>query len=147
MLAQEELISWGAALGVSVPVGLLMVVAGLAVIVVAVRTADGRLARGRAAGIRTAETMASDEAWLAAHQAAERGTKLGGVLFIIAGLAPFVLGLPLVAAGSGGPESFMTWWAVLLMLGTCAAVAAVLFAAVAGHRSARAVNSAESTQI
>lgn len=142
MLAQEESISWSAALGVAVPVGILMVVAGLAVIVVAVRTSDGRLSRGRAAGIRTAETMASDDAWRAAHQASERGTKIGGVLFVLAGVAPLVLGLPLVAVGSGGPESFMTWWAVLLMLGTCAAVLAVLIAAVAGHRAARAVNAA-----
>lgn len=144
MLAQEDSISWGAALGVAVPVGLLMVAAGLAVIIVAVRTVDGRLSRGRAAGIRTTETMASDEAWLAAHQAGERGTKLGGVLFIVAGVAPFVLGLPLVAAGSGGADSFMTWWAVLLLLGTCAAMLAVLGAAIAGHRAARAVNAAGS---
>lgn len=147
MFAQEESISWGAALGVAVPVGMLMVIAGLAVITVAVRTADGRLGRGRAAGIRTAATMASDEAWLAAHQKGERGTKLGGVLFILAGLAPLVFGLPLVAAGSGGAESFMTWWAVLLMGGTCAAMLAVLVAAVAGHRAARAVTEASSTHV
>jgi len=42
--------------------------------------ATGRLRRNRSAGIRTRDTLASEEAWLAAHVRARRAHTLAGIL-------------------------------------------------------------------
>lgn len=51
---------------------------GVALIWMARATASGRLGRNQLAGIRLPATMASDEAWLVAHQAARRPTERAG---------------------------------------------------------------------
>lgn len=65
---------------------LTMVGAGGAVIWAARAAASGRLKRNFIAGIRTRSTLASDEAWLAAHQAARSLTELGGWSSIATGV-------------------------------------------------------------
>ncbi|QOR69578.1 SdpI family protein [Ruania alkalisoli] len=65
--------------------GVLVVAAGLLLVVVARRAAQGRIRRNPIAGIRTAATMASDEAWLAAHREGESLTALGGWIFVATG--------------------------------------------------------------
>ncbi|WP_137725688.1 SdpI family protein [Prescottella subtropica] len=64
---------------------------GGALIVWALRSAaSGRLRRNHYVGIRTATTMASDEAWTVAHRAGRPLTETGGWLMIVAGLAALV---------------------------------------------------------
>lgn len=69
----------------------LMAAAGAAIIWTARAGASGRLRRNNWAGIRTRATLASDDAWLAAHQAARRPTEAGGWIAVVAGLAIMVL--------------------------------------------------------
>jgi len=63
-----------------------MVGSGVLLIWMARATAAGRLKRNSIAGIRIPSTMASDEAWLAAHVRAKRPTVLAGVVSIASGL-------------------------------------------------------------
>lgn len=78
--------------------------AGAVQIWVARATASGRLGRNVAAGIRTRATMASDEAWLAAHRAARSPMETAGWCTVAAGLlgllAPSVFVLVAVAVTS-----------------------------------------------
>lgn len=48
--------------------------------------ASGRLKRNQFVGIRLPSTMASDEAWLAAHVRAKRATSLAGFAALVSGL-------------------------------------------------------------
>lgn len=84
---------------------LVMVGAGVMVIWTARAAASGRLRRNMLVGIRTATTLASDEAWLAAHRRAERSTVAAGVSSVIAGLLvlppiPWPFAIAAVIAGS-----------------------------------------------
>ncbi|MTB87881.1 SdpI family protein [Aeromicrobium senzhongii] len=89
--------------------------------------AGGRLRRNAIAGIRTASTMASDEAWLAAHRRAERPTlAAAGVAFLV-GLAP---ALPV------GDDALFA----VVMVGSVAILALVVHGAVVGGRAARATS-------
>lgn len=78
-----------------------MLLAGMAIALVAIRTADGRIGRNRFAGIRTRATMASDDNWLLAHVAARGATIRAGQTFMIsAAILPFgPLGLVLAMLG------------------------------------------------
>jgi uncharacterized membrane protein len=62
-----------------------MVGAGVLLICMANAAASGRLKRNQLAGIRIASTMASDEAWLAAHVRARRATVFAGVISVLGG--------------------------------------------------------------
>lgn len=57
--------------------------AGLLLIWVARATASGKIKRNAVAGIRTRKTMASDEAWLAAHVRAKTPTLLASVATLL----------------------------------------------------------------
>ncbi len=61
-------------LAAAIGFGLLMIGSGALLAWIAVRTADGRIGRNYLAGMRIPSTMASDEAWLAGHQAARSAT-------------------------------------------------------------------------
>lgn len=111
--------------------GLLVVAAGLLIVVLARRAAQGRIRRNPIAGIRTAATMASDEAWLAAHQAGEALTALGGWIFVATG-AVTMAGARLGALDAG-------WWAAVLIGGMLLALGAVVAGGIRGHRAARAM--------
>lgn len=69
---------------------LVMAGAGVALIWVANAGASGRLKRNQLAGIRTPSTLASDEAWLAAHVRAKRPTLITGGLSIAIALSTFL---------------------------------------------------------
>lgn len=88
---------WGRAVLVVVMVG-----TGWLLIWMARAAADGRLRRNQWAGIRIPSTMASDEAWLAGHRAAEAPTRWAGWVAIVSGLlALFPIPLEAVALGVG----------------------------------------------
>lgn len=68
--------------------------AGVLMLWLARAGASGRLKRNQLAGIRTRRTLASDEAWHAAHIRAERPTRLAGIVAIAAGVTILVAPVP-----------------------------------------------------
>jgi hypothetical protein len=77
-----------------------MVGSGILVIWMARATASGRLKRNDIAGIRIPSTMASDEAWLAAHIRARRPMIYGGIASAASGvLALLPVPMPVVVGG------------------------------------------------
>lgn len=90
-------------------------------------TASGKLGRNHLAGIRMPSTMATDEAWLAAHRRAERPTRWAGIVSIITGvvvLAP----LP-------------PWLVAIVILAGCLVMLAfVLYGAWVGSKAATATS-------
>lgn len=78
-----------------------MLGAGVALVWMAHATASGRLGRNQFAGIRIPSTMASDEAWLAAHRRAKRPTLAAGYVAAASGvLAILPVPLPVVVGGA-----------------------------------------------
>ena len=73
---------------------LLLVLAGAGVLLVwcARATASGRLGRNQLAGIRTATTLASDDAWRTAHRAARPLSEAAGWVLVAAAPALFLVG-------------------------------------------------------
>ncbi len=118
--------------------GVLVVAAGLLLVVVARRAAQGRIRRNPIAGIRTAATMASDEAWLAAHRAGESLTALGGWIFVATGA------VTMAGARLGAAEA--AWPAAVLIGGMLLALGAVVTGGIRGHRAARAISEDELTR-
>ncbi|SDR90459.1 SdpI/YhfL protein family protein [Paraoerskovia marina] len=112
---------------VTVVLSLVMVVAAAVTAIVAVRTADGRIGRNEFAGIRMTSTRASDEAWLAAHQAARRPTLQGCAISGVLALAFAPLG--------ENPVGFV----VLLALSVLALSTGVGYGAWVAIRAAREV--------
>lgn len=88
--------------------------------------ASGKLRRNSLAGIRTPSTMASDEAWLAAHERSKGVTLLTGYLSIAIGvislvpMPPAALGI-MVLVGAALMIIVMMWGT---RVGTKAALAA-----------------------
>lgn len=136
----KDPISWPAAVAVTGLSGLSLVAAGVAIISISARAADGRRGRSRVAGIRTRATLRSDEAWLAAHRAGERSTRIGGWLTIVSGLVPLVAGAIIAGFDLADAETYMVVWVVLLLIGIAAMLVAVVHGAVVGNRAARAVH-------
>lgn len=99
--------------------------AGTLILWTAKATSSGRLKRNPVAGIRLAVTMASDRAWLAAHQAARRSMETAGWCAIVGGV-PSLLPVPL---------PFML---VSALTGVIAMTVLVLRGANVGARAARA---------
>ncbi|HEY6800499.1 MAG TPA: SdpI family protein [Agromyces sp.] len=90
--------------------------------------ASGRLKRNPIAGIRVPATMASDEAWLAAHVRAKRPTMYAG--FVAIATAVFALlpvSTPVLAVG--------------VLLGAVGMLGFVLYGAVVGSRAAAGTRS------
>jgi hypothetical protein len=105
----------------------LMVGAGSALLWLARAAASGRLKRNHIAGMRLPSTMASDQAWLAAHVRAERPTHYAGVVSVASGLfalLPFPLPVPHVG----------------VLIGCVAMLALVLYGALVGGRAAAAIS-------
>ena len=117
-------------------VGLLMVVAGIAVVVVAELGRIGRLRCNALAGIRTPATMRSDEAWLAAHRAGFGPTAAGGAAAVVSGIAATVLA---IAEGDAAPA------AVIVLVGAALLAAGALAGCVAGVAAARRVGDDSAT--
>ncbi|SEE91508.1 SdpI family protein [Jiangella alba] len=77
--------------GVRLLLAAIVAASGAAIVWMARATASGRLRRNYWAGIRTQATLASDDAWLAAHRAARPATEAGGWAAVVAALAVFVV--------------------------------------------------------
>ena len=81
-----------------------MVAGGAVVFCVGLSQRRGALARNHLAGLRTREALASDEAWEAAHDAADVPLMVAGGVWIATGLGLFVIvdvGTALVLLGIG----------------------------------------------
>ena len=143
LLAQEEQIGWTEALLVMIVVGVLMAGAGVLIISIARRAADGRMGPNAVAGIRTRTTRSSPEAWQAAHQAGLHTTVLAGWASVAAAIIALIAG---VIAGSGGddPNRAMLVWAITIMSGAVLLVGLVVYGAMKGQAAAREVQSTQS---
>ena len=97
---------------------------GLLLLWAARAAASGRLGRNAFAGIRTPSTMASDEAWLAAHRRAERPSVLAAVTSIASGM-PGLLPSVTTAVAVGS-----------VLVGCAAMLGLVLWGARVGSRAA-----------
>jgi len=76
---------------------LVMVGSGILLMWMANAAASGRLKRNQTAGIRIPSTLASDEAWLAAHIRAKRPTLYAGATSVVSGIfALLPLSMPIV---------------------------------------------------
>ncbi|QJW35120.1 SdpI family protein [Cellulosimicrobium protaetiae] len=88
-------------------VALLLVLAGAGILLVwcARATASGRIGRNQLAGIRTATTLASDEAWRTAHRAARPLSEAAGWVLVAASPVLFLVdaevGLVVVLVATG----------------------------------------------
>ena len=128
MLLAEEPTSWGLAITIVVLMAAVMVAGGLVVVGVTKRTTDGRTGRNPIAGIRTAATLSSDEAWDAGQAAGRRMTLIGGWVGVIAGAAS----LPIAAMSGLAGLSPDLVVAVALIVSTGIGTAGMLGFAVAG---------------
>ncbi|MFS0866767.1 SdpI family protein [Microbacterium sp. 179-B 1A2 NHS] len=104
-----------------------MVGSGILLIWLANAAASGRLKRNHLAGIRIPSTLASDEAWLAAHVRARRSTISAGVVSLGSGaLALLPLPMPVITVG--------------VLVVAVIALGLVLYGARIGGAAARAVS-------
>lgn len=106
--------------------------AGAAQIWLAWATASGRLGRNQVAGIRTPATLASDEAWIAAHRASRSATTTSGWCAIATGLVGVTIPSFLLLA----IEAFVgtTLALVIMVVGTRRGVRAARQVAESGAR-------------
>jgi uncharacterized membrane protein len=68
-----------------------VVLAGVLIVWIAVRSWQGRLSRNFFAGVRTASTMRSDEAFRTANKIAAPFSAVGGLLFVVTGVVATVV--------------------------------------------------------
>lgn len=139
VLAQEPEGSWAGAWALVLVVATVMTGAGVLIVVVARRTADGRTGRNPVAGIRTGATMSSDEAWAAAHVAGRRLTELGGWGAIAAGVGSLPVAAVLAIRGETAETVSNAALAVAAGVGSVLLLAGVTAGAIKGHRAAVAV--------
>ena len=138
LLAQEDQIGWTEALLVMIGVGVLLVGAGLLIMSVARKAADGRLGPNALAGIRTRTTRSSAEAWQAAHQAGLRPTLLAGWASIASGVIALIAGI-IASSGGDDPNRAMLVWSITMLSGTALLVGLVIYGATKGQAAARQV--------
>lgn len=86
--------------------------------------ASGKLKRNAIAGIRTSATIASDEAWLRAHQRTKTITMVAGVIMMLSGLGALF-------------QQYMLGVIITILVGATIAVALITYSAVLGNRAAR----------
>jgi uncharacterized membrane protein len=78
--------------------GIVLVLAGLLVVWVAIRSWQGRLSRNYVAGVRTPSTMRSDEAFRIANKVAAPFSLAGGVLIAVTGVVETLVPVRAIAA-------------------------------------------------
>ncbi len=116
-------------MGTAVFLAVLLVIVGLALFDIGRRARSGNLRRNWIVGLRTIETLRSDDAWDAAHRA-------GGVLLGFAGIGPVIGGAILVFRPSNIVGALAALSAIIWLL------VFVLVAATKGRRAAREAVSA-----
>ena len=99
--------------GTAIGLGLVLIVAGVILLVVALRARSGTLPRNWIVGIRTTTTLADDEAWRRAHDAAGTLVLLAAVGAILSGIVMLFrpsngVGLVVVIVGIG----WLLFWVV-----------------------------------
>jgi uncharacterized membrane protein len=104
---------------------IVLVLAGLFIVWLAIRSWQGRLTRNYVAGVRTPSTMRSDEAFRVANKAAAPFTLVAGLLFAFTGVVAALV--PLHTA------------TVVLPTGVVIAALLAVIGGVIGVRAARAV--------
>ncbi|MFC5181487.1 SdpI family protein [Actinomadura harenae] len=104
--------------------GIVLAVAGVAVLASGLAAASGRLRRNAFVGIRTRTSMSSDEAWDIVHRA-------GGPWLTAGGLALLIGGAVTAAAGSGTVRMTAT------LAGAVLCVLLALVAVYIGHTAYR----------
>lgn len=112
----------------SIGAGLALVFGALLVMAVAYASADGKLSRNVAVGLRTNQTMKSDAAWLQSHREVAPLLKTSSWV---------VIGIALVTVATGLPGSFRTVSLVAFLLGSAVLVGSVILAGVRAHFVAR----------
>lgn len=132
--------SWTVAIIVSLVIAAVMFSVGLFTRELAKRGADGRLKKNKLAGIRTKATLASDEAWLVAHQAGEADSVLGANIAAASGVVSIFGAAVLAVLGVVGPEGYMIAWTVILLSGVTLMTVLLLRGTLRGHRAAKALN-------
>lgn len=108
-----------------VALGAVLLLAGVALVVVGALGWRGRLPRNRFAGVRTAATMRSPEAFAVANRVAGPPTVAAGVVLAVGGG---------FSAAATGPAA-----AVVAAVGTVGGLALVVAGGLLGHRSAIAL--------
>jgi len=102
-----------------------IVLAGLLIVWLAIRSWQGRLSRNYIAGVRTPSTMRSDEAFRVANKAAAPFSLVSGLLFVVTGVVAAIV-----------PAHTAT---VVLPTGVVVAAVVVVVGGVIGVRAARAL--------
>ena|GEM_PF-544322 len=136
MLAQQDPTSWTGPVVIMVLVGAMVILAGITIILIAERAAEGRLGPNRVAGIRTRATRSSDEAWVAAHRAGHKHTTWGGSALTLT--AP-VAGLVAFLFGGRDPGQTVAIWGVAILVGSMVSVALIVYGAWQGQQAAKAI--------
>lgn len=113
-------------------VGLVLLLAGVALLVVGRKQRAGTLRRNRLVGLRTPRTLRSDAAWYAAHEETAALVAAAGVVQVLAGTAMLVLR----PTGDGAI-------AAIVLGGAAVTVGLVLTAGIRGDRIAAAVTEGE----
>jgi hypothetical protein len=108
-----------------------MLLAGLFIMWMGGRMAEGRFTRNRWAGIRTPSTMKSDAAWLVAHEVAAPTMGTAGTLGAAGGLTGIIA--VLLGAGEGVVAGLILGGALLMTV-------LLVIATVRGARAAREFN-------
>lgn len=136
MFAQQDGISWSTSWILMIACGAIMVGSGILLISVANRTADGRLGPNGWAGIRTAATRSSPEAWAAAHKAGHGLSVLGG--WAMAASA-FLACIAALFFGGDDPNKATTTWAIAIFIGTMISTGLLILGARKGTQAAAAI--------
>jgi uncharacterized membrane protein len=103
--------------------GIVIVLAGLLIVWLAIRSWQGRLSRNYVAGVRTRSTMRSDEAFRIANKAAAPFSLVAGLLFVVTGVVAAIV-----------PVHTAT---VVLPTGVVIAAVVIVVGGVTGVRAAR----------
>ncbi len=104
------------ALGTAVLLGLSLIAAGVILLVVALRSRNGRLPRNWVVGIRTKATLADNVLWVRAQQAAAGSLLAGSVGTMLAGAV--VLLRPSNGMGVGVTACGVAWLLFFVIRGT-----------------------------
>jgi uncharacterized membrane protein len=105
--------------------GIVIVLAGLLIVWLAIRSWQGRLSRNYVAGVRTPSTMRSDESVRVANKAAAPFSLVSGLLFVVTGAVAAIV-----------PVHTAT---VVLPTGVVIAAVVIVVGGITGVRAARKV--------